>query len=280
MLNNGGARTLLGRSANSAGARADIAGAGTSTARQVPIDDGTSVAFGPLTVTDVSDGTLYDVDFSSLANNTFADGTETIDGFNWTVINTAASNTFSILNGSGIRFNATTTSTAFTNATRTASALFIAVSTLIPTYSPEWTYVIDFYLSSATLGTAGNTVLVGILTNVAGTDSLRAGGRRNLAASQQTCTEQDATIVGQNYTNDAFGVKLSSEGVTTYSGTYAAGFPTPYENAGGTIGTAATGIANPYLERSNSLFFIAFPTGEAGGNMDATIARMRIRRIR
>ncbi len=224
----------------------------------------------------VTDEVLVDIDFATLANNTFADGNEVIDGVTWVAANTAATNTWEILNGTGLRFNAAAVSTLYDNGTRTAANLAVPILTLMPAFDPLRTYVIDFFLSSVTFGTSPNRFLAGLLLDTGGTDRVLGGGRRNSAGNQQTYSQLDATIAGDAATDDAVGVRLSGNGVLTFSGTMGSTFPV-YPRAGG-VETFTNSFNGPF-DPTQSRVVLAWPTGEAGGNMDCTLRRLRIRRI-
>lgn len=243
-----------------------------------PVIDGQAGAGTP-NVAQVSDIVLVDIDFRELANNVFADGNETIDGVVWVAANTANSNTWEIQNGTGLRFNAAAVNSTYDNAVRTAPNLSVPLLTLIPGFDPLRTYVMDFFLSSVTFGASPNRFIAGLLLDTGGTDRLLAGGRRNSAGNQQTCSQVDATIAGDAATDDAFGVRLSGNGVLTFSGTYDGAndeFPI-YTHAGGVEGI--TNSFNGPFDPTQSRVVLAWPTGEVGGNMDCTLARFRVRRI-
>lgn len=233
-------------------------------------------------VADVADTVLYDQDFSTLANNTFADGAEVIGSHTWTAANVAAATIFDIQNGTGMRFDAAASSTAYTTTTRSASNIGIPILTLIPTYDPVRTYVIDAYFTTLTLGVSGNRVLLGLDNNDDGTDRLAGGGPRNpgTAVTLSASTQIEGTIGGSysSVGHDTFGVRISPDGLTAYSGTYSGGFPTAYARVGSVI-QHATGSYSPAMDPTNARFVIAFVTGEAGGAMAATLRRLRIRRI-
>lgn len=230
----------------------------------------------PLAIQDIADDILVDIDFASLPTNTFTDGLENIDGVNWTVANTAATNTFEIQNGVGLRFNANTTNTVYDATSRTAANLSVPILSLIAGFDPLRTYVIDVFLSSVTLGASGNRVEAGFLLDTGGTDRLIAGGRRNTAGNQQVFSQTDGTVNGDASTDDAFVVRCDNRGVSTFSGTYAGDFPT-YIHGGGSL--AVPNSFNGPLDPTQGQVVLAWPTGEAGGAMDITIERLRIRRI-
>ncbi len=240
------------------------------------MDDG--AAWDPVGATDIgdiSDDVLYDQDFSTLANNTFADGSEVIGSHTWTAANVAAATIFDIQNGTGLRFDATTTSTVYNTSTRSASNIGIPITTLIPAFDPLRTYVIDVYFTTLTLGNVANRVLVCFDNNGAGTDHLSGGGPHNdFIGTQIESTTSAATPRGAH---NVIGVRISPEGVAAYASTYASGFPV-YALAG-SYQPHATQNFSPAMDPTNTRLVIAFVTGEAGGAMVATLRRLRVRRI-
>jgi hypothetical protein len=228
-------------------------------------------------VVEAIDSVLYDVDFSTLANNTLANGAEVIDGDSWTVANAAAATTFEVLNGSGIHFDAAASSTAYTTAARSATYMRILLATLIPDFDPLRTYVVDAYFSSITMAVTNDRVFVGFDLDGAGTDRIIGGGRRFNVGNNETYAQSDATINGAVVTHNTFGIRMSADGVSTYSGTYAAGFPAPYPFGG--AHRLATEGANALPDPTNTFIVVAFVTGSIAGTMDAVLQRLRIRRI-
>jgi hypothetical protein len=227
-------------------------------------------------VVDAIDAVLYDTDFSTLANNTLANGAEVIDGDSWTVANAAAATTFEVLNGSGIHFDAAASATAYTTGTRSATYMRILLATLIPNFDPLRTYVVDAYFSSLTMAVTNDRVFVGFDLDGSGTDRIIGGGRRFNVGNNETYAQSDATINGAVITHDAFGIRMSPDGVSTYSGTYAAGFPNyPF---GGSHRLATEG-ANALPDPTNTFLVVAFVTGSVAGTMDAVLQRLRVRRI-
>lgn len=232
--------------------------------------------------TDVSDSVLYDQDFSTLANNTFADGAEVIGSHTWTAANVATATIFDIQNGTGLRFDAAATTGVYTTATRSAANISIPILTLIPTFDPIRTYVIDAYFTTLTLGVSGNRVLIALDNNDDGTDRLAGGGPRNpgTAVTLSASTQIEGTIGGSysSVGHDTFGVRISPDGVVACSGTYSGGFPTAYSRVGAVI-QHATASYSPAMDPTNTRLVIAFPPGEAGGAMVATLRRLRVRRV-
>lgn len=224
--------------------------------------------------------TLVDIDATAAATNDWqagGDGTYAFGGVNWTVANVSAADTFGLVNATGLRFNASATNGAYTTSSRTAAYLRTPITTLIPTFDVMGTYVIEVYLSSVTFGTSGNRIAFGIDHDGSGTDRMLCGGRRNTSGTQQTYVTFDtaASILGNAASHDALAIRINANGITGFSGTYSAGFPT-YTFSGG---HASHPDATINTIGADSYFFIAFISGETGAAMDCTLARYRIRRV-
>lgn len=228
--------------------------------------------------TSAGDTVLYSVDFSTLANNTLSNGTETIDGFGWTIANAAAATTFAVENGTGIHFDAAASSTAYTTSSRTATNMSILISTLIPTWDPQRDYVIEVYFSSLTLGTSNNRVLVCLEnTDNTGAERLLGGGRQNVSGTQRFQNQNEATARTSTITttNDCFALKVSAGQMAVCGGASSGGdFPSAYGHADALSSTNGASVSS-----TTSFLTIAFPTGEAGGAMDAVLRRLQIRRV-
>lgn len=272
MLDNGTARSVLGVAGGSA-ARADIAATTDDTFLG---RTGGSVSFSSISVNQVGDQILYDQDFSLLANNTFADGAEVIGSHTWTAANSAAGQIFDIQNGTGLRFDAAASSTVYTTTTRSAANISIPILTLIPTFDPIRSYMIDAYYTTLTLGSVANRVLICLDNNGAGTDHLSGGGPiSTFIGTQIEATTSGATPYGAH---NCIGTLISPHGVAGYAGTYSSGFPTAYALAG-SYQPHATQNFTPAMDPTGARFVIAFVTGEAGGLMVATLRHVRARRV-
>ncbi len=284
MLDNGSARTVLGRSANSAGARADISGAGTSTVPQVLSDNGTTVAFRSMAALD----TLYEVDFSTLANNTFADGAETIDGLPWVVANAAELATFDILNGTGLRAVVAASNggaSTMTSASQLAAYLYIELED-IPGYRPEHQYVFEIYCSAATHEANGEGVMLGLWGVAADPNSvsvarMRAGALVNGTAfdrvirSTITTTNLEGTDDRTGHNVLAIRLDPMGQGMVS-SGTWSGDWPAT--DCGLSIPTSGGG-SDPFNHGTVRLF-LAFPTAnDASPTTSTTVQRLRIRRV-
>lgn len=231
------------------------------------------------------EGIITDIDRTAEATSNWVTGgagTYSVGGVNWTVANTTAADTFGLVGGTGLRFNANATNGTYHTTTRTAPYLRVPVTTLVPTFDPMATYVIEVYVSSATLGTNGNRIVFGIENDTAGTDRMLCGGRRNASGTQQTYATIDtaASIQGSSATHTAIALRVNADGVSAFSGTYSGGaFPDPYAFSAGHLAHADS-VVNAMGGDTTNYFFIAFASGETGAAMDCTLARYRIRRVR
>lgn len=287
-LDNGLALSVLGVTGGSGAARADIVSGGS---RRALMSDGSNaaVAFRALEAADVpalgyipttfpSGGTvLVDIDCTADATvdwNAGGDGNYSLGGFTWAILNTGVADTLGPVNGTGLRFNSSASATVYTNASRTACNLRIAALTLLPTFVPWGRYLFEFYCSAITLGTSVDMVMMGLFADQPGTDHVMVGGRRNTAGNQETATTLQASTLGIGYTDNCFGVLLDVHGVTCLSGTYASDFVYTHQGGYQSNGANNTGC----FDTSLAQVVIAFPTSSSG-NVDVTIARIRVRRV-
>lgn len=281
MLNNGGARTLLGTSGNSAAARADIAGVAHGFAH----DNGTSIAFRTFEAAYENDSILYSVDFTTLANNALT-GTESLDGRNWTILQEGNSTLFEIVNGTGLHWDASTTSTVYTSTTQSASRMQISWTNLLgSSYDPTGEYLVLIRLGTSTWAN-GNRLGVHAITNgTTATNNTGAIKRRPSGTVQVAHYGPSATeAAGVNVDPDILAIRVSNNLVVSYYGTYSGGFPTFANltligNGGFAVTSAA---AASYLsnggETAAIVLFMA--TGEASGTADHIIRELQVRRIR
>ena len=233
---------------------------------------------------------VYEVDFSSLASNAFADGTESIDGKSWTIGNTAnadttSSSTWGIDGSTGIRWLVkASTGTGLTTVTQTAPYLRIPLSTLIPRFDGASSYAFEIYLSAGTFENGNDAVRIGVWmpagTPTGSSERMRLGDRGNNSAVQTIRALADAstTAYSEAVTDNVLGVRCNVSGTTTvYSGTWSSGWPSSTQvRLHGTTGTTA---ANPMLD-SRGYFVIGFiSASDASPTSTVTIARLRVRKV-
>lgn len=286
-LPSGGARTLLGRAANSSGARADIAGAGTATVPQIMMDDGSALAFASFASVRATASVLYEVNFSTLANNTLVDGAETIDGLSYVAANMAELGTAAVQNATGIRMIAATSNggaSTMTSASQTAAHIYVPLSQLAG-YDPTGDYIVEVYMPSLVLEASGESVFIGIwgvatspyagstarmrkatIVNNAGTRILRA-----------TVNATDASSDLAIPTHNVLAFRVGPSGIgQVYSGVWSSGWPTL--TAGPTHATLAAG-ADPMNTGDVRLFLGLGTANDASPTTAVTFERMRIRRV-
>lgn len=289
MMDDGSARSVPGRAANSSGVRADIAGTGTAAIPQVLSDNGTTVAFRSVSSLVDTAKVIYEVDYSSLANNTFADGVEVIDGINWTVANSVELATFDISNGNGLRaINAISNGGAATmlSSSQTAPYLYTELQN-IPGFSPEYDHIFEIYCSTIVQEQDTDGVLIGLWGVAADPSSssvarMRAGGIVNGAAAsvrvlQSVSQATTANSSEERLTANVLSVRINGTGTGhimsgVWSGTW------PSLDCGLNLVTTAP-LVDPFNHGSVRLF-IAFPVAnDATPTTAHTVQRMRIRRV-
>lgn len=284
-LPNGSAQSILGRSANSSGVLANIAGTGTAAAPQALVSDGTAHFVSLSTLGGLYAGTIYDVDFSSLATNAFTDGTEVIDGLSWTVAGSAGAGTqWGITNTAGLRWSApTSAATSWTIAAPTSPHLYLPVSSL-PNFQGGHPLIIDLYLSASTFENGNDAVRVGLWDVIgspaAGSSTNRfRGGDRGNAGGTQTVRTFDGTTATANvdtWAVNAISCRIEfdnsmSIGVGTYSGGW------PQFNHVQRFATTLT--TDETVNASTARLVLAFiNASDASPTTAVTIARMRVRR--
>jgi len=230
---------------------------------------------------------FYEVDFSSLANNTLTAGTETIDSLSWTVAGDTFLGTFDILNGTGLRMTAGTslgTHSTWTSATQDAPYLYLPLSS-IPNWNGVSDIVIELYISSLTLETANEYIFAALWNVAASPHSTSAARVRKFTwiasggnilpsvtidGSQTNGTEVRA---GQNILS----LRVSPNGHAHCSwGTWSSGWPTRVSGTM-TMTTSVTQI-NPFLIDSARLVIGMGVLNDASPTTAAVVQRMRVRR--
>jgi len=234
-------------------------------------------------VDSIGGGTVVaDIDFSAEpSSGAISDGTVAIDGVNWTAENVAAAGTFAIVNGTGLRYVSTTTSTEYHNTSRTATNIAVPASTLISDFDPAGVYLIEAYFTALTFVSSGNRVLVGMLnappsltTRFACCGFGNDGNDRS--ARVQVDTSSTAT---ERLTHDCAICRLSPTGIAAYSGVYDNGFPAPSDRASCGVGMFATTTVNGRAVMDpDALIVIAFRTGATTEGMTIDLNRLRITR--
>lgn len=289
-LGRGGARSVKGRASNSAGAVADISGSGTATAPQVLTDDGTTVSWTAFTSVRNTVNTLYEVNFSTLANNTFVDGAETIDGLAYVAANMVELGTAAVQNGTGIRMVAAASNggaTTMTSVSQLIPYIYVPLSQ-IAGYDATATYIIEIYMPSRVLEANGEYVALG-LWGVAAAPFASSDARMRAAKLVRNAGDTaDVMRVTLNATDDTGDVDISAHNVLAikvdgtgigqaFSGTWSAGWPTSYTPH--SIFPTAPTAENPMNSGDVRIFMGLGCANDASPTTAVTIERMRIRRV-
>jgi hypothetical protein len=284
------ARSVPLRAANSAGARADLAGTGTAAAPQILTDDGTALAWTAFTTVRSNASTLYEVNFSTLANNTFVDGAETIDGLAYTAFNMAELGTAAVQNGTGIRMITATSNGGATTMTSASQLIpYISVPfSQISGYDSTATYIIEIYCPSRVLEANGEYVTLGLYGAAAGpfassTARMRAAKLvRNAGDTadvmRNTLNATDSTGDVAIDTHNVIAIKVDGTGIgQVFSGIWSAGWPTSY-TAHSSFPTGA--LADSPLNTGDVRIFMGLGcANDASPSTAVTIERMRIRKV-
>lgn len=244
-------------------------------------------------VEDLASEIVYDVDFTTLANNTITDGAEVIDGLTWTASNIASRTTLAaVVNGSGIRLTHVNGSSSTLAGGDTAPRLTIPLSTLIPGYHPfnRYLFLVEYSWAVAP-DAAGERFSIGLYGAAASpwpSCSLRyIGASANYGASAAAVVieaERDNTISNsQSPTSTVFGFSL--DGPTTISTWKAAALPStigatllPIVNNRATNATAA-GDFNTFSHPTANLFVMALGATGTAAVHSVLIESLRIFRI-
>lgn len=233
--------------------------------------------------------TLYEVNFSTLANNTLVDGAETIDGLAYVAANMGELGTAAVQNGTGIRFVAATSNggaTTMTSVSQLIPYIYVPLSQ-ISGYNPMHEYIIEIYCSARILEANGEYVALG-LWGVAGSPFAGSDARMRAAKLVRNAGDTaDVMRVTMNATDDTGDVAIDTHDVIAirvgpsglgqaYSGAWAAGWPTSY-TAHSTFATLAA--ADSPLNTGDVRIFMGLGcANDASPTTSVTIERMRIRR--
>lgn len=239
----------------------------------------------------VANRVIYEVDFTALANNTFANGTETIDGLNWTCASTSNTSRtiFDIQNGTGLRWTAPTSSaTAFDTASQTAAHIYIDLSAFT-LWRPEEDLIVEvqytgtfengndgFYFGL--WGQANSPVSIGTASAI----RMECANRANSGGNQTIRTLHNATLNSTNVidvsAHDCAMARFTNDGpFSTFYGTYSGGFPTAAYNVGIAQLTQQS-VVNSMMCRNTRLVLAFRSVSDASPTSAVTITRMRLRR--
>lgn len=289
MLDNGGARSVLGRSANSSGARADISGSGTASAPQVLADDGTTASFTSFNTVRSAASLIYEVNYSTLANNTLVDGAETIDGLSYVAANMAELGTAAVQNGTGIRMVAATSNggaLGFDGASQTAAYIYVPLSQIASYDGTGSEWMVEIYMPSIVLETNGENIILG-LWGVAGSPWAASAARFRVAKIVNSAGTRVARIIQSSTALDAdanlathnvLALKWTATGMCqVFTGIWSSGWPATY-TVGPTCPTTMVG-QSPMNSPDVRIVMGLATANDASPTTAITIERMRIRRI-
>ncbi len=225
---------------------------------------------------------VYEVNFASLAANTFANGTEVIDGRSWTAFSVAAAGTFDLDGSTGIRWiPLLNTAGVFNETNQTAAGIYIDVASLVgASYHCSKRYAFEVYYSSRTLN--ASTRIGPFLWAPAGAPTgtsarARGGGVNNSGGTHVVFSQQQSTALngGQDVaTHNVFGMTVEPTGhVAASSGIWSAGWPTLSQGCFST--TAFTSPSN--LHRGDARFVISHSHNAQNPVVDTVVLeRLRV----
>lgn len=228
---------------------------------------------------------IYEVNYSTLANNTFADGTEVLDGLSYTSVNTALLGTAALVNGTGIDLragNSLGSGATFNATTRNAYHLYIPLSS-IPGWDGRYDHLIEIYASTHVLEINGDSFFVGLWgpagqpTN--GVERVKVARISNQTGTQQLgSTNNNTSTNGTNRgTENVIGVKVSAKGEgSALFGTWSSGWPSSMQ--GDTNFVAETGVLSPLNHGGVRLVMGLGTSNDASATTRVLIERLRVSR--
>lgn len=232
-------------------------------------------------------GVYYDVDLSTLANNTLTDGTEVIDSLNWTAANMASLGTAAVQNGTGLRFSAGTSlgaASTFTTSSQVAPHIYLPLSS-IPNYDPRFGLIVEAYVPTRTLESNGEGVFIGLFGPASSPHTTSAArvrwvGKFNNSGTEVVRTTTTATAqnsTDSRSTHDVIGFRLTETGLgSAWSGVYASGFPRAVSAAIPFVSLA--GVLDPFNSDGVRLVIGCAVANDASPTTTVVIRRLRIRR--
>jgi hypothetical protein len=230
---------------------------------------------------------LYEVNYSTLANNTLVDGAETIDGLGYVAANMAELGTAAVQNATGIRMICATSNggaTAFDSTSQVAPYIYVPLSQ-IAGYDPTADYIIEMYIPSLVLETNGDNIFLG-LWGLAGAPYAASVARARLAKIHNSAgTRVLRSIVNTSATDgdvaipthNVLAIRVTPQGLgQVYSGVWSGNWPTLV--AGPMLPTAAA-AASPLNTGDVRIVIGMGVANDASPTTAATIERLRIRRL-
>lgn len=238
--------------------------------------------------TSIYDNTvLYDMDWTAFADNSLTNGSETIDGRTWTAANMTLLGTREVDLGAGLRYSAGPslgTVSTFTSSAQSTPYIYLPLES-IPGFDPRYDLIVEAYLSTFTAENSGEGFFIGVWgpTGVPSSTSAArvrwaglfnsAGSRVLRSTSQTTATSTTDTRT----THNVIGFRLTPGGVGhTWSGVYAAGFPTLISP--GTNFPTLAAAADPMTAQGCRLIISAATVDDASPTSTYVLNRLLIRR--
>lgn len=252
----------------------------------VPISFGEAARAALQALITRASGIIYDVNFSTLANNTLANGTETIDSLSWTAANMGSLGTAAVQAGTGIRGSAGTSlgaATTFTSASQVAPHIYLPLSS-IPNYDPRRRLIVEAYVPTRTLESNGEGVFIGLFGPASSPNSSSAARVRWVGKFNNSGTEvlrTTTTTTAQNSTDartthDVIGFELNAAGIgSAWSGVYASGFPRAVSV--GMPFVSLAGVVDPFNSDGVRLVLGWAVANDASPTTTAVFQRLRIR---
>lgn len=280
-LASGSAQSVVGRSANSTGEHADIAGTGTAAAPTF-LTSADTVAFRSVATLGDALGVLLEQDLTALSTNAFTDGSEVVGALTVTVANTTnAGATWGVLNGTGLQMSvASATRSWDTSEANDAPGFYFAVTQLTGFRGGRPLYI-DVVIAATSHPSGNDRSQVGLYSPAnspvtGAADRYRYGWRGNSGGTDTIGVGADATRTAYGTTTapTAMSTRIDPNGpVMVGFGTYSGGWPQfNYVVANNTF--AGTG-ANQFSDLAMRVFF-AQCTG-AGTSGSITYSRWRFR---
>lgn len=285
MLDNGAACSVIGRAANSSGARADIPAIDDETF--VGRRDGV-VGFYSVQLAELDD-VLAEIDFTAEPAGSIADGAVTVGGLPFTSAQAASAATWRF-SGTGLDWAlAAATAGVVNSTTQTAAHLYTTLGDL-PGWRSGREIIVDLYIPSFLAETSGDGINVGLWrpagTPYSGSTVAFTGGgfRREVANAKAPYHRQGnaaANAGTANYAGSITDTVVSlwftrNGAIIVGHGTWSSGWPTDFLY--GQIGSTTFLGDSPLLVPTTRLVISAQHISDASPTSAWSAARMRIRR--
>lgn len=223
----------------------------------------------------------YEIDLAAQASNTFADGTEVIDGLTWTVAGSSRAGSPWGLDGStGLRMVApASTSNTWTVSAQSAPYLYIPLSS-IPNLDVQRPLIVDVHLTTIVSENGNDDFRFGIWGVAASPLSTSTARARMADRGQPTPTVRtfDGTTVSacpdtMNY--DCVSLRIEPSGFSQIGvGNWSAGWPT-FDHVWGSYSSVAT--TTNILHAAARFAMILINVSDASPTAAFTVAHLRFR---